>query len=436
MNCARHPIATLFAVAALLGSVACSKQEEKEPQPLVTVQTVTVKRGPLQQEITREAVLFPLQQSAVTSKISAPVLKFFVNRGSRVTEGQLLATLENKDLQGALSQAQANYESTTKATLPEDIKKAELDVSAAKKETEAQQKLFESREQLFQQGALPRKELDQARVALTQAQNQYTLAQHHLQALESVGANQTKKAAAGQLQTAEANVGYSEIRAPISGVVTERPLYPGEMAAAGTPVLTIMDVSSVIAKAHIPQEEAALLRVGDSAEIAEIGSEEKFPARITVVSPATDPNSTTVEVWAQAANSKAKLRPGTTVEVSIQVRKFPDALTIPASAVIKTDSGPAVMAVVTDNKNPKDPVQRAKQQPVKLGIRSGDDVQIISGLQAGQKVVATGAYGIPDNTQIQEEGQKPDEAKTSDSDKDKPVQAKGNGKDTAKDTNH
>ena len=180
---------------------------------------------------------------------------------------------------------------------------------------------------------------------------------------------------------------------------------------------------------------AALLRVGDSAEIAEIGSEEKFPARITVVSPATDPNSTTVEVWAQAANSKAKLRPGTTVEVSIQVRKFPDALTIPASAVIKTDSGPAVMAVVTDNKNPKDPVERAKQQPVKLGIRSGDDVQIISGLQAGQKIVATGAYGIPDNTQIQEEGQKSDEAKASDSDKDKHAQVKG-GKDAEKDTDH
>src|SRR5438067_328397 len=435
MNCARHPIATLFAVAALLGSVACSKQEEKEPQPLVTVQTVAVKRGPLEQEITREAVLFPLQQSAVTPKISAPVLKFFVNRGSHVREGQLLATLENRDLQGALAQAQANYESTTKATLPADIKKAELDLAATKQEMDAEQKLFQSREQLFQQGALPRKELDQARVALTQAQNQYALAQQHLEALQSVGASQTKKAAAGQLQTAEANVSYSEIRAPISGVVTERPLYPGETAAAGTPMLTIMDVSSVIAKAHIPQDQAALLHVGDAAEITGNGSDEKFPARITVVSPATDPSSTTVEVWAQAANAKAKLRPGTTVQVSIQVRKFPDALTIPASAVIKTDSGPAVMAVVTDNKNPKDPVQRAKQQPVKLGIRSGDDVQIISGLQAGQKVVATGAYGIPDNTQIQEEGQKSDEAKASDGDIDKHAQVKG-GKDAEKDTDH
>ena len=375
-----------------------------------------------------------MQQSAVTPKISAPVLKFFVNRGSRVREGQLLATLENRDLQGALAQAQANYESTTKAMLPADIKKAELDLAAAKQEMDAEQKLFQSREQLFQQGALPRKELDQARVALTQAQNQYALAQQHLEALQSVGASQTKKAAAGQLQTAEANVSYSEIRAPISGVVTERPLYPGETAAAGTPMLTIMDVSSVIAKAHIPQDQAALLHVGDAAEITGNGSDEKFPARITVVSPATDPSSTTVEVWAQAANAKAKLRPGTTVKVSIQVRKVPDALAIPASAVIKTDAGPAVMEIVTDNKDPKTPVERAKQQPVKIGVRSGDYVQVTDGLEAGQTIVASGAYGIPDNTQIRRQEEKPNAEQVGNSDNHQ--QAKGNGRETDKNRDH
>ena len=433
MNWTRNGLA-VCAVTALLILAACSKEAGKEPEPLVTVQTTTVKRGPLQQVITSEAVLFPVQQSAVTPKISAPVLKFFVNRGSRVREGQLLATLENRDLQGALAQAQANYESTTKATLPADIKKAELDLAATKQEMDAEQKLFQSREQLFQQGALPRKELDQARVALTQAQNQYALAQQHLEALQSVGASQTKKAAAGQLQTAEANVSYSEIRAPISGVVTERPLYPGETAAAGTPMLTIMDVSSVIAKAHIPQDQAALLHVGDAAEITGNGSDEKFPARITVVSPATDPSSTTVEVWALAANAKAKLRPGTTVKVSIQVRKVPDALAIPASAVIKTDAGLAVMAVVTDNKDPKAPVERAKQQPVKIGVRSGDYVQVTDGLEAGQTIVASGAYGIPDNTQIRRQEEKPNAEQVGNSDNHQ--QAKGNGRETDKNRDH
>lgn len=421
----------LIAIAVLAFVLAACSKKEEEVTPVVTVVTTTVKRGPIEQVITSEAVLWPIQQSAVTPKISAPVQKFYVNRGSRVRQGELLATLENRDLRGALAQAQANYESTTKATVPEDLKKAQLDVTAAKQQLDAQQKLYTSREQLFQQGALPRKDLDEARVTFVQAQNQYTLAEQHLQALQAVSAGQTTKAAAGQLETASANVSYSEIRAPISGIITDRPLYPGEMASAGTPLLTIMDTSRVIAKAHIPQEQATLLKVGDAAELTSPQSDTKVGGKITVVSPATDPNSTTVEVWAEAPNSGGQLRPGTNVQLSIVARKIPDALTIPAAAVIKTDSGQAVMTVVEvtssdgcksiapkeegakDEKDPKDEkadkkennskpeaVQCAKQQPIQTGIQAGDQIQVTSGLKEGQAIIATGAYGLPDATQI------------------------------------
>ena len=107
---------------------------------------------------------------------------------------------------------------------------------------------------------LPRKELDQSRVDITQARNQYAIAKKHLDYLMAIGKQQALKSAAGQLESAkgkylgaQAQLSYSEIRSPIDGVVTDRPLYPGEMAAAGTPLLTVMDISSVIAKAHIPQ---------------------------------------------------------------------------------------------------------------------------------------------------------------------------------------
>src|SRR5437588_9514536 len=215
---------------------ACGKKEEEAASPTVTVKVAAVQRGPIEQVVLADAVLFPLQQAAITPKISAPVKKFFVNRGARVKAGQLLATLESRDLQGALAQAQANYESTTKGSLPEEIQKAQLDVQATQQALDAEQKLHDSRENLFKQGALPRKDLDQARVALVQARNQFEIAQRHLQALEAVGAQSTTKAAAGQLQTAQANVSYSEIRSPIPGLVTERPLYSGEMASAGTPL--------------------------------------------------------------------------------------------------------------------------------------------------------------------------------------------------------
>ena len=113
--------------------------------------------------------MFPLQQSALTPKIGAPVKAFYVKRGSRVRQGQLLATLENRDLiaaaqdtKGSYDQAQAVYETTTAADLPEQVQKATLDAQAAKQLLDAQQKVYNSRQDLFQQGAMPRKDLDQA----------------------------------------------------------------------------------------------------------------------------------------------------------------------------------------------------------------------------------------------------------------------------------
>ena len=395
---------TALALLSLLSG--CSKNKG-EKEPVVPVQLTTVEKTTLQRTVTAEAVLFPLQQSAIVPKISAPVKAFYVKRASRVRKGQLLAVLENRDLaaaaqenQGAYNQAEATYATTTSAQLPEEIQKAQLDTQAAKQMLEAQQKIYNSRQELFQQGAIPRKELDQAGVDLTQARNQYQIAQKHLDALMATGKQQALKSAAGQLESAkgkymgaEAQMSYSQIRSPIDGVVTDRPLYPGEMAAAGTPIITVMDTSQVIAKAHIPQPGAALLKVGDKATITVPGESDPVDAKVTVVSPALDPNSTTVEVWVQAKNSAQRLKPGTSVQVSMVAQTIPDALVIPAAALLTGQDGTtSVMVVGADN--------RAHQKPVSVGVRQADQVQITEGLQAGDHVVASGAYGLPDNTQV------------------------------------
>src|SRR5438309_7482448 len=319
---------TAVLVSGLGSFLACSGTA-KDEAPVVPVRLVKVAKATLEQKVTADAVLFPIAQSAIVPKISAPVQKFLVNRGSHVRAGQLLAVLENRDLaaaaqenKGSYDQAQAQYATTTAADLPAEIQKAQLDAQAAKQQLDAQQKVYDSRQELFQQGALPRKELDQAGVDLTNARNQYEIAQKHLDALNAVGKQQTLKSAKGQLESAQgkyqgatAQLAYSEIRSPINGVITDRPLYPGEMAAAGTPLLTVMDVSQVIARAHIPQQSAALLKVGDKAEVSVAGVEKSFPAKVVIVSPALDPNSTTVEVWVQAKNPGGQLKPGTSVQV-------------------------------------------------------------------------------------------------------------------------
>jgi RND family efflux transporter MFP subunit len=416
-----HTIA--LAAAALAGSLlttGCSSGDEKT-EAIVTVQVAPVEKTTIEHTINAQAILFPRQQAAIVPKISAPIQKFLVKRGSAVHQGQLLAVLENRDLsaaaqdtQGAYTQAQAAYETTTAATLPEEIQKAEADAQQAQQALDAQEKVFQSRQQLFDQGALPRKELDQSRVDVTQARNQYAISKKHLNSLLAIGKQQELKSAAGQLESAkgkylgaQAQLSYSEIRSPINGVITDRPLYPGEMVAAGTPLLTVMDISSVIAKAHISQNDAAVLHAGDKGTVTVPGIEHPIDGRVTVVSPALDPNSTTVEVWFEAKNPTQELRPGTSVQLSLTAQTVKDALVVPATSILTSPEGTTtVMLAGSDG--------RAHQKPVKLGIRNGDDVQIVEGVSPADKVIASGAYALPDNTKIKIEAPKaPSESKPS-----------------------
>src|SRR5262249_51168862 len=209
-------------------------------------------------------------------KITSTIADFKIQRGSRVKKGQLLAVLENRDLaaqaeasKGDFDQADANYTITVNAGLPQQVQKAELDAAAAKSGFDAAQKVYDSRKDLLHQGAIPRRDFDAAEVALAQARSANEQAQKQLADLQRLGkqellkaAQGTKESAEGHYRAAAAQLSYSEIRSPIDGVVTDRPLYVGDLATANQPILTVMDTSSVVAKAHVPQSDAAQLKLG------------------------------------------------------------------------------------------------------------------------------------------------------------------------------
>ncbi len=400
--------------------IGCGKGE-KEEAPEVTVQAAPAARTDISRVVNTEAVIFPIAQSAITPKIAAPVKKFYVIRGQRVHEGQLLATLENRDLsaaamdnKGAYEQAEAAYTTNVNATLPEEEAKAETDLQTAQQELDAQQKLYASRQDLFKQGALPRKDLDAAAVSLAQARSAYSVAKKHWDDLNAVGKQGALRSASGQLTSAkgklmnsEAQLSYSELRSPINGVVTDRPLYPGEMASTSAPLLTVMDISQIIAKAHIPQSDALLLHKGDAAAITMAGLEKPVAGKVSLVSPALDPNSTTVEIWVQAANTGQQLRPGMTAQIAITAQTVKDALVVPAAALINAKEDAAQVMVV-------DAQSQAQSRDVKVGIQSGQQAQIVSGLKPGEMVVTVGAYGLPDKTKVKIE--KPENPTAADKD--------------------
>jgi len=395
---------SLIVGAGLVLLVSCSRKDE-EAEPEVTVQVAKVEKQPIRQVIRGEAVLYPRDQAAITPKIVAPVKTFFVNRGSRVHAGQLLAVLENRDLaaaetenKGSYQQAQANYGIETTSALPEEWQKAEYDLKAAKETYDGQQKIYDSRKKLFEEGALPRKDFDSSTVALIQAKSQYEIAAMHMTALQGAGKKRQIASAEGQLTSAKgkyegaaALLAYSEVRSPIDGVVTDRPTYPGETPPPGTPLLTVMDTSSVIARTHIPQDQAAQLKPGDAATIHAPGDVEVH-GKVTLVSPALDPNSTTDEVWVEAANPDGRLRPGTTVTIEMVARTIDDAVVVPASALLKTPEGGTTVMIVKDG--------RAQQVEVEAGVRNDDRVQIIRGLGGGETIIVRGSYGLPDKTKV------------------------------------
>jgi HlyD family secretion protein len=389
----------------LLLVTGCKK--EAEPEVQVTVQAEHPEQGEIAEHITADAVLAPLAQAAIVPKVTAPVKKFYIQRGSRVKEGELLATLENSDLaaaamdnKGSYEAAKAAFATATKAQVPEDMQRAELDEAQAKANLDLNQSIVKSRKQLFAQGAIPGRDLDTAEAALVQAQAAYDSASKHLQSMQSVSREAALNSAQGQLtaaqgkyEDAEAQLAYSEIRSPIDGVVTDRPLFAGETPAPGAPLLTVMDTSSLLAKMHIAQSLAQQMKAGDDATLQVPGIDDPVPAKVSLISPALDPGSTTVEVWLKIDNKKGALKVGTPVQASITGKAVEKAMKVPASAILTAQDGSnSVMVVGSDG--------GAHRKPVKVGIEDAGDAQILSGLSASDLVITGGAYALEDGTKV------------------------------------
>jgi HlyD family secretion protein len=371
------------ALTVALVSSGCSGTGAAETNPTVTVQVGAAENQTIERKVSAEATLYPLEQSAIVPKISAPVKKWYVERGGKVHAGQLLAELENQDLLASQKESEGTY-AQAEASYEQAVQKAEQDRTLAKETLDAAQKLYNARQELYKQGAVSARDVDDANVALIQARNVYEASQKQLDLKMAEG---QLAAAKGHSAGIDASVNYSKIVSPIDGVVTDRPVYPGEMASNSGPIITIMNLSQIVARAHIDQSEAAQLKVGDPATISVPGQPGALKGKVSLVSPALDPNSTTVEVWVQAPNPGDRLKPGSSVQAQMVAQAVPHAIVIPAEALLTgSDGTTSVIILDTDNKPHK--------KKVKVGIRDAGDVQVTEGLQGGERVVTVGAFAL------------------------------------------
>jgi len=372
--------------------------------------------GPISAEVAADAVLAPQAQAAIAPRISAPVKTELVQRGATVHKGQLLLTLEDRDLRGAaldsrggLSQAQAAFTAATLATIPEDIQKAQLDVDQAKANLDVANRTSEERKRLLKEGAIAGRDVDTAIAAAVQAQAAYDSAAKHLANVEKTthqtsidSAQGQLTSAQGKLENAEAQVSYTELRSPIDGVVTDRPLFPGETAAAGAPAITVMDTSVLIAKVHISQVAAQQLKIGGAAGLRIPGVDDSQAATVALISPALDPGSTTVEVWLKLPNPGGRFKVGTPVHATISGVTIQKAVQLPAAAILPADDGSTTVLVVGAD-------GAAHKRAVQVGMRTAERVQIVNGVTPSDMVVTEGGYGLDDGTKVTVGGAKDDD---------------------------
>ncbi|HXA52760.1 MAG TPA: efflux RND transporter periplasmic adaptor subunit [Candidatus Acidoferrum sp.] len=428
----------------ILMLAGCAKKQEAEVEAPAVVQVTAVQQDTIRRTVAGDGTLWPRNQASVMPKIAAPVQRFLVQRGDHVKEGQVVAVLEARDLtagagesRAQLAQAEANLRSTQSATVPDAVVKAQTDVDAARQADETAKRLLDNRKNLQQQGALARKLVDDAEVAYVQAHSNLVAAQEHLRTLQTVGKGEQINTAAAQveaaknhLQSTEAQVGYSQIHSPISGVIADRPLYAGEMAVPGTPLLTVMDISKVVARVNVPQNQVASIKVGDPATITQPDRPEPLDGKVSVVSPATDAATTTVQVWIEIDNPGGKLKPGTSVHALIVTEAIKAATVIPVAAVLPGEEGGTAVLVIT-------PDNVAHRRAVTLGVREGDKVQVLNGARPGEEVVTVGGLGLDDKAKVKvvtpgapEEAEEPDpgDEKPSPSDAKKKDEAKPKSK--------
>lgn len=389
---------------------SCHAAAAAEPNVVVSVQVAKVERGAIASEVIAVATLAARREATINPKVAAQIAQMPLLTNRSVHAGDVLAVLESRDLAAqraeaaaAVTEAETTAQTTANGSVPltnaQDVKA----VRDARGAFDNAQKTYERRKVLYDQGGISKKDLEASQLAVTQAEEDLRLAEASTSAHRGVtnpGDIRVAEARAQQarkrLANLDAQLGYTVIRAPFNGMVTQQFQYQGELANPGGKLLTIADTSNLIAKMQLGEETATRLRVGDAVKVfPDDLPGQSFPGTINLVGRAADPQNHSVEVWVLVPNPTGRLRPNGVARVVIAAQAVTSALIVPSSAVtLDATNGNSGMVMVVDDKS------IAHEVHVTIGVRSGGRMQITSGLKGGETVVIEGNYGLPDGTTV------------------------------------
>jgi multidrug efflux pump subunit AcrA (membrane-fusion protein) len=376
----------------------------------VSVRVAKAEAAMIANEITTVATLAARREAIISPRVAAPIARMPLLTNRSVRAGDVLAELESRDLTAqraeaaaAVTEAQTNVHMTANGNVPITNATDSKAVRDARANLDNATKTFERRKVLFDQGGISKKDLEASQLAVVQAETDLHLAETSGAAHRGVTnpgdirvAESKVVQARNHLANLDAQLGYTIIRAPFNGVVTQQFQYQGELANPGGKLLTIADTSGLIAKMQVGEETATLLKPGDTVKIvADDLPGQSFPGTINLVGRAADPQSRSVEVWVAVPNPSGRLRPNGVAKVVIAAQQVAGAIVVPSPAVtLDATNGNSGTVMVVDDKS------IAHEVHVTIGVRSSGRTQITSGLKGGQTVVIEGNYGLPDGTKV------------------------------------
>ena len=332
------------ALVAVL-AVGCSNGRAKEKgdteaDTAVPVEVQPLRRAEMVAVYSGTAAVEAHEEAEVVAKVGGEVRQIFVEEGDSVTEGQVLARLDGDRLRLTVAQTEAN------------LRKLERD--------------YNRQLELSQKGL----------VAKGTAEN----AKFDLDALRAAYAS------------AQLELSYTEIRAPIPGVVSARHIKVGNTIMPNDPTFRVTNLDPLVAYVHIPEKEFRKLAPGQVAEVVvdALGGQ-KFAGTISRISPTVDPQSGTFRARVEVPDESRRLKPGMFARVNIVYERRADALQLPRNAILDADGEQSIFVVVN---------ARAEQRHIRTGLVNNGWVEVVEGLKGDERVVVVGQGGLKSGTAV------------------------------------